>query len=495
LAGVVVVPDRGGQCGRQWSPEEIIMKPTTVGDHAVVLGASMAGLLTARVLIDAYDHVTVIERDVLPPDMAYRRGVPQGHHVHVLHARGRELLDELFPGFTEQVVQTGAVIGDSLGIFRWQLSGHQLRQLDIGLPALGASRPFLEGHVRRRVRALPSVRFAEGCDLVALVTDSDQGRVTGVRVAHRDEGGTEQTVSADLVVDATGRGSRTPVWLEQLGYPRPEVDRIEIGLGYASRRYRLGSGALGNDMGILTAPTPGNPRGGGVAPLEGGLHIVTVGGILGDHPPLDSAGFEAFVTSMCTPDVAKSLVGATPVDDPVPFRFPASVRHRYERLRRFPAGLLVIGDAVCSFNPIYGQGMTVAAMEAVTLRSLLRIGFPPEPQQYFRRIAKVIDTPWEINVGADLAFAEVPGRRTIKVRMVNTYLPALQAAASTDGSLACAMVRVLGMVDRPEGLLRPDRLLRVLWAHLRGIPAPASGPASGGGARGPAARHSVEPTG
>ncbi len=471
------------------------MKSPTVGDHAVVLGASMAGLLTARVLADAYDHVTVVERDILPHDTAQRRGVPQGHHVHALHARGRELLDELFPGLTEQVVQAGAVIGDSLSIIRWQLSGHQLRQVDIGLPMLGTSRPFLEGHVRQRVKALPSVRFVEGCDVVDLVTDSDQRRVTGVRVAHRDGGGTEQTVPADLVVDATGRGSRTPVWLEQFGYPRPQADRVEIGLGYASRRYQLRPGALGNDVNVLTAPTPGNPRGGGVAALEGGLHIVTVGGILGDYPPVDPAGFDAFVASMCFPDVAKTLVGGTPVDDPVAFRFPASVRHRYERLRRFPAGLLVIGDAVCSFNPIYGQGMTVAAMEAVALRDLLRTGSPPGPQQYFRRIAKVIDIPWEINVGADLAFPEVPGRRTVKVRMVNAYLPALQAAASTDSSLARAMVRVLGMVDRPEGLLRPDRLLRVLWAHLRGIPAPAGGPASGGGARGPGARHSVESTG
>ncbi len=462
------------------------MKTTTIGDHAVVLGGSMAGLLTARVLMDAYDRVTVVERDILPHEVAHRRGVPQGRHVHALHARGRELLDELFPGFTEQVVQAGAAIGDTLGDVRIHVSGQRLRQVHIGLPALGASRPLLESHVRQRVRALPSVRFVEGSDVVGLVTDGDQRRVTGVRVAHRDDGGTEQTMSADLVVDATGRGSRTPVWLEQFGYPRPAADRVEIGLGYSSRRYRLRPGALGDDLAILTAPTPGNPRAGGVAPLEGGLHIVTLGGILGDHPPLDPAGFDAFAASVCFPDVAEALVGATPVDEAVPFRFPASVRYRYERLRRFPAGLLVIGDAVCSFNPIYGQGMTVAAMEAVTLRDMLRNGCPPAPHQYFRRIAKMIDTPWEIVVGADLAFPDVPGRRTAKTRMVNAYLPRLHAAASTDSSLARAFIRVVGMVDRPEGLLRPDRALRVLWAHLRGAPAPASGPS---------ARSPVESTG
>ncbi|MGH4009602.1 MAG: FAD-dependent oxidoreductase [Pseudonocardiaceae bacterium] len=469
------------------------MKATTTGDHAVVLGASMAGLLTARALADGYHRVTVVDRDVLPSGLADRRGVPQGGHIHALHARGRELLDELFPGFTEQLVQAGAIIADTLGGCRIHVSGQRLRQIDIGLPALGASRPFLEGHVRQRVKALPSVHFVEGYDAVSLVTGSDQRRVTGVRIAHRAEGGTEQAVPADLVVDATGRASRTPVWLGQLGYPRPQVLRVEIGLGYSSRRYRLRPGALGDHAAILTGPTPDNPRAAALAPQENGQHMVTLAGILGDHPPLDPAGFDAFAASVCFPDIAEALVGATPLDDPVPFRFPASVRQRYERLRHFPAGLLVIGDAVCSFNPIYGQGMTVAAMEAATLRDMLRGGSPPAPRQYFRRIAKMIDTPWEIAVGADLAFPGVPGERTAKVRMVNAYLPRLHAAASTDSSLGRAFVRVVGMVDRPEGLLRPDRALRVLWAHMLGAPEPASGPA--GSARGPTVESPAESTG
>lgn len=463
------------------------MKKLTIGDHAVVLGASMAGLLTARVLADAYTRVTVVERDRLPLDMAHRRGVPQGLHLHGLHARGRELLDELFPGFTEQVVQAGAATGDSLGHVRWQLSGQRLRQVNIGLPGLVASRPFLEGQVRQRVRALSSVQFVEGCDVLGLVTDGEQRRVTGVRVARRDGDRSEQTVqtvSGDLVVDATGRGSRTPVWLEQLGYARPEADRLEIGIGYATRRYRLRPGALGDDLLIITGPTPANPRAALIGFLEGGEHVVTLAGILGDHPPLDPGGFDAFAASVCIPDVAKAIAGAIPVDEPVRFRFPTSVRYRYEQLRRFPAGLLVIGDAVCSFNPVYGQGMTAAAMEAAALRDLMRDGSLPTYRTYFRRIAKVVDIPWEIAVGADLAFPGVPGKRTAKMRMVNAYVPRVHAAASTDSSLARAFVRVMGMVDRPEGLLRPDRALRVLWAHLRGAaPAPATGMAPTGGAR------------
>jgi 2-polyprenyl-6-methoxyphenol hydroxylase-like FAD-dependent oxidoreductase len=268
------------------------------------------------------------------------------------------------------------------------------------------------------------------------------------------------------VVDATGRGSRTPVWLGELGYQRPEQERVEIGLGYATRTYRLRPGALGGDRLIVTAGTPANPRMAALAATEGGRHMLTVGGICGDYPPTDPPVFEAFVATLPSADIAAAIAGAEPLDDPVPFRFPASVRHRYERLSGFPAGLLVIGDAVCSFNPVYGQGMTVAAAEAMILRGLLGRQSVPDARRYFRAITAAIDPPWDIAAGADLAFPQVPGNRPAKVRVVNAYLPRLHAAAARDEKLAAALVRVIGLKDRPEGLLRPDRVLRVLRANL-----------------------------
>lgn len=442
-----------------------------IGDHAVVLGASMAGLLTAGVLAKAYGRVTVFDRDVMLEISVHRRGVPQDRHLHVLHPRGRQALDALFPGLTAGLIGQGAATGDALGNVRWQLSGHQFRQADVRLPGLLASRPFLEGHVRARVSGLPNVTLVERTDVVAVTATADRCRVTGVRV-YDTAGGGERAVPADLVIDATGRGSRAPLWLSELGYERAAVDRVDIGLGYATRIYRLRSGALGTDVGILTGGTPQNPRGGVISAIEGGRHILTISGILGDHPPTDPAGFDVFTASLLFPDITEAIRDAEPLTDPVPFRFPASVRHRYERLRRFPIGLLVLGDAVCSFNPIYGQGMTVAAMQAGALQRLLARGEVPQPRHYFRTIARIIDTPWDIAVGADLAFPEVPGARTAKIRMVNSYLPKLHTAAATDATLGQAFVRVLGMVGRPEGLLRPDRVLRVLWAHRPGAPAP-----------------------
>ena len=442
-----------------------------IGDRAVVLGASLAGLLAARVLTDAYAQVTVIDRDELPQASTHRRGVPQGRHVHGLLARGQQVLEGLFPGLTAELVAQGAPAGDMLADARLYFSGHRLRQERTGLVVLCASRPFLEGHLRAKVRALPNLTFLERCDIVGLATTPDNRRVAGVRVLRRADGSAEEVLSADLVVDATGRGSRTPVWLEALGYARPRQDQVRIGLGYATRTYRLPPDALGGDLAVLHAATPEDPRAAALQVLEGDRWMLTLAGILGDHPPTDPDGFLAFARSLRFPDIYQTVHAAEPLDDPVAFRFPASVRHRYERLDRFPDGLLVVGDAMCSFNPVYGQGISVAALEALVLRRHLERGIEPQPHRFFRDIARVVDVPWDIAVGGDLAFPGVQGRRTAKVRLVSAYLARLHAAAVDDASLASAFVRVAGLVAPPQSLLRPEVALRVLRASLH----PAAG--------------------
>jgi 2-polyprenyl-6-methoxyphenol hydroxylase-like FAD-dependent oxidoreductase len=444
-----------------------------IGDRAVVLGASMAGLLAARVLADAYGQVTVIDRDELPQTPMHRRGVPHGRHIHGLLARGQQALEELFPGFTAELVAQGVPTGDLLADTRLYLSGHRLRQAHTGLVVLSASRPVLEGHVRARVRALPNVRLVDRCDAVGLTTTPDGRRVTGARVLRRGDGSAEELLGADLVVDATGRGSRTPAWLEALAYPRPPKEQVRIGLGYATRVYRQRRGALGGDLAVVQAATPQHPRTGALQVLEGGRWLLTLGGILGDHPPTDPDGFLDFARSLRFPDLYEAVRHAEPLDDPVPFRFPASVRHRYERLDRFPDGLVVMGDAVCSFNPIYGQGMSVAALEALALRRHLEQGIAPQPRRFFRDLARVVDVPWDMAAGGDLVFPGVQGRRTLKVRLVSGYLARLHAAAADDASLASAFVRVAGLVAPPQTLLRPGVAVRVLRASLGPVPGPA----------------------
>jgi 2-polyprenyl-6-methoxyphenol hydroxylase-like FAD-dependent oxidoreductase len=435
-----------------------------LGDRAVVLGASLAGLLAARVLADAYGQVTVIDRDELPERAMHRRGVPHGRHIHGLLARGQQALEELFPGLTDELVARGVPTGDLLADARLYLSGHRLRRAHAGLVVLCASRPLLEGQLRARVRALPNSRFLDRCDAVGLATTPDGRRVTGARVLRRADGSAEELLAADLVVDATGRGSRTPAWLEGLGYPRPAKQQVRIGLGYATRTYRLPADALGGDLAILQAATPEHPRTGALQVLEGDRWMLTLAGILGDHPPTDPGGFLDFARSLQFPYIYETVRDAQPLDDPVAFRFPASVRYRYERLDRFPAGLLVVGDAVASFNPIYGQGMSVAALEALALRRHLEHGVQPQPRRLFRDLARVVDAPWEMAAGGDLAFPGVQGRRTLKTRLVGSYLARFHAAAAHDASLASAFVRVAGLVAPPQSLLRPGVALRVLRA-------------------------------
>ena len=371
-------------------------------------------------------------------------------------------MEELLPGLTAAVVADGAPVGDLQADARFYLSGQRLAQGHSGLALVCASRPLLEHHVRARVRTRPNVRFLDRCDVVGLVVPPTGRRVTGVRVLRRADGSAEEQLDTDLVVDATGRGSRTPAWLEALGYPPPHREEVRIGLGYSTRTYRLAATGLDGDLALLVAATPQHPRTGAMQRLEGDRWMLTLAGILGDHPPTDPDGFVAFARSLPFPDIWEAIRDAEPLDDPVAFRFPASVRHHYERLRRFPAGLLVTGDALCSFNPIYGQGMSVAALEALTLRRHLASAVEPQPRRWFRDLAGVVNTPWQMAAGGDLLFPGVQGRRTRQMRVLGAYLSRLHAAATHDTHLAAAFLRVAGLVSPPQTLLRPGVATRVL---------------------------------
>lgn len=456
---------------------------TLLGDRAVVLGGSIAGLLAARVLADHYAEVVVVERDELPAGVAHRRGVPQGRHIHALLARGQQILDELLPGFTAEMVARGAPVGDVLDEARHCFGGHRFRRRPSGLVAVCASRPMIEDLVRTLVRSFSAVQILGRCDVVGFATTPDATRVTGARVIRRADGSAEEVIDADLVVDATGRGSRTPAWLEALGYPRPRVEQVRIDVGYTTRIYRLAPGAIGGDCAVLIGPTPDHPRGGALQALEGGRHMLTLLGVLGDHPPTDPDGFDAFARSLRFPDIAEAIRDGDPLDSPVAFRYPASVRHRYERLSRFPDGLLVTGDALSSFNPIYGQGMSVAALEALALRRHLERGARPRPIRVLRDLGRVIDVPWSIAAGGDLAFPEVEGHRSMQTRLVNHYIGRVLTAAERDADVGRAFVRVSGLVDPPGSLLRPRVLTRVLRQSGRRSAPAAPPPGDPGPAR------------
>jgi 2-polyprenyl-6-methoxyphenol hydroxylase-like FAD-dependent oxidoreductase len=298
--------------------------------------------------------------------------------------------------------------------------------------------------------------------LAGVLWDRTADRVTGVRLLDPDDRTAEETLVADLLVDATGRGSHTPARLAASGYPRPGEERIGVGLAYATRTYRVPRGSLGADHAVAIGATADRPRGAILQLVEGGRAIVTLVGRRGDDPPTDPDGFVAFARTLRSPDIGDLIGAAEPLDGASFLRFPASVRRRYERVARFPAGLLVVGDAVCSFNPVYAQGMTVAALEAIALRRHLETGTEPGPRRYFREIARIVDVPWAIAAGADLALPGVDGRRTLMGRALTRYVTRLHAVAAHDAGLAASFIRVAGLVDHPRRLLRPRIALRVL---------------------------------
>ena len=452
--------------------------------HAIVIGGSIAGLLAARVLADHFARVTLVERDRLPGDVAERRGVPQDRHLHGLQARGQEVLEALFPGLVDELVAGGATTVDTTADARWHQPGGYRARFASGLIGVTLSRPFLEGQIRRRVRALPNVAVLAEAEVTRLVASADRARVTGVVIRRGAAGAPEETLAADLVVDAGGRGARAPAWLEALGYGRPTEERITIGVGYTTRLYRRRPGDLPGARFAVAQPTPPDERRlGALVPIEGERWLVTLGGWLGDHAPADEAGFLAFARSLPAPDIYDVIAGAEPLGEPALHKFPASLRRRYERLRRVPEGYLVLGDALCSFNPIYGQGMTVAALEALELDACLRAGEGGPaglPRRFYRRAARVIDGPWQLAAGGDFAYPEVAGRKAPGTDLFNRYAARVQRAATRDPEVCRALVAVTNLLAPPAALFGP----RVLWRVARA----GMGAGRGPGAPAPVAR-------
>jgi 2-polyprenyl-6-methoxyphenol hydroxylase-like FAD-dependent oxidoreductase len=440
---------------------------TPIGAHAVVIGAGIGGLFAARVLSEFYEHVTVIDRDTLPRDSDSRSGVPQGRHLHALLTAGALVIREFFPGLIEDLIADGAPTGDILARGRVYFDGHRMAQAPSGLPGLGATRPELEHRIRLRLADLANVRVVAPCRAVGLTASRDGHTVTGVRVASSTAADDQDVLAADLVVDASGRGSILPRWLADIGYPQPEEDRIGIDVAYASCAVALPNEALDGDLGVAVGATVDIPRGGGLVRTANERWLVSLAGYHGHHPPVTPDGLLAFARTLVAPDLYEALRHATLLSSPVRYRIPYAVRRRYERLDRFPDGLVVLGDAVSSFNPLYGQGMSVAAKEALILQRCLQQG-PHSLRRFRYKIGRTGTVAWLMSVSSDLRMPWIEGRRTPLVRFGNAYAARLFRAAERDPAVARAFMRVANLVDPVACVVRPTIAVRVLAGGLGG---------------------------
>ena len=432
---------------------------------AIVIGASMSGLLAASVLANYFGEVVLIERDVFPPPGVNRKGVPQGKHIHILLELGRKIMEDYLPGLTNKLVEMGAVtIADASADVRWYKNGgyHQPGISDFA--AIGVSRPTLEGAVRERVLALPNVRAMQDTKVIELATTADNALVMGALVLDREKN--RVTVTANLVVDASGRGSRSPAWLKELGYKLPEEEEVQIGLGYTTCFYRRKPEDLPSLKGIVIMPTPPNKRLCALLPQDGDRWVVTIGGYLGNHAPTDYQGFLDAARNLPTPDIYNMIKAKEPLGTPVPYKYPSNLRRRYDKLDDFPQGYLVIGDALCSFNPIYGQGMTVAALETAALEECLSNGHVQLAKRFFSKASKIIAESWNAAVGNDLNYPEVEGDRTPMTRFLNWYLGKLHTAAHRDAQVSIAFLRVINMIAPAPSILHPKIIWRVIKGNL-----------------------------
>ncbi len=450
---------------------------------AIVIGGSLAGFLAARVLSDYFEQVTIVERSGFSIGDDARSGVPQATHTHILLLRGRRIMESLLPGLEAEVLAHGAPLSDSgtdslvLGRFGW------VPRWKTGLTTFAASRNLLEVLIRRRVLALPNVEVRTPYEATGLL--SDNAVIHGVRLRRRIAGAADEELHADLVVDAGGRSSRTPDWLSELGYGRPRETVIDAHVGYATRWYRRPQDLdLGWKTLTIQSLSPEIPRGGVVVEMENSQLAVTLLGAAGEYPPTDEGEFLTFAQSLRSPLLYEVIKNLEPLSPVYGYRQTANRLVHYDKMRRFPDQLLVIGDAACAFNPTYGQGMTVAALGAETLDRALRLqrrryaddGLKGLSRRFQRRLARVVAPAWGLATGEDMNYPTTDGgRRSVFDRLTGPYILRLFRTMMVRKDVARTFLEVIHMVKSPSALFHPRMVWQVVHLGSRAAKSPAPG--------------------
>jgi uncharacterized protein (TIGR02246 family) len=440
------------------------------GSQAVVLGAGIAGLLTARVLSEFYGSVTVVERDVLPDHPDQRKGVPQGRHLHNFYSRGTQLIGELFPGILDELAAAGAVVddGDDLSRLYVRVAGYELNPTGKltdprPLAAYQASRPFVEFHVRRRVAALANVTILDNHEVIEPMIATDT--VTGARIINHHANGVTSTVHADLVVDATGRAARTRASLNSHGFGPPPEDRTPPASGYSSQLLHIAPGRITERMAFVSQ---GNTAPGALlVAYEHDTWMLAISRpVECGTPPRNFTEMLEAAEQILPAAIMTVLRDATPIGKIAISRSTAAGWRRYDQMPRLPIGLLVLGDALCNLNPLYGQGMTMAALQALALRDCLRAGGTNLERRFYRAAAEHITPVWAMNQANDRP-PSTNTPHTLRGRVRSWTQRAALTAATNDIVVAERILRVRNLIDPPTRLQDPALFVRILLTNLR----------------------------
>jgi 2-polyprenyl-6-methoxyphenol hydroxylase-like FAD-dependent oxidoreductase len=446
--------------------------------HAIVIGGSIAGLTAARVLTQYFDRVTVVERDRYPEDPVARQGVSQSHQVHVLLSQGQRILEQLFPGLKDELADKGAASIDWIADYSLCLQGRWTPRFKSEIVSCACTRNLLEATIRKRLADDPKVEFKEASLITGLLATTDNTAVTGVQI--RSNGITEK-LPAQLVVDASGRDSKAPQWLQSLGYEMPQETKVNSFLGYASRSYQsLSQSHVDYKVLNLIAKAPDSRRGGVLYQVENGQWMALIAGVGRDYPPSDEAGFLNFARSLSSPEIYEAIINADPISPIYSYQRTENRMRHYEKLSRLPENFVVLGDAVCAFNPVYGQGMTVAALGALTLDKCLRnctsadqgsyIGLA---QEFSKKLAKVNSVPWMMATSDDFRWSTTEGGKPdLITRLMHKYIDRVIWLAGENPHVYKVFTEVSHLLKPPTTLFYPGILARVLKLIIMGTNTP-----------------------
>ncbi|BAY38604.1 hypothetical protein NIES2111_29520 [Nostoc sp. NIES-2111] len=438
--------------------------------RAIVIGSGIAGLVTAQVLTKHFDQVIVIERDHYPEEPAPRQGVPQSHQLHVLLTQGQLILEQLFPGLKAELTDKGSPLIDWTADCPLLLPSGWSPRFPSGITTRTCSRNLLESLIRERVANNDAVEFLEKTQVIGLLSNSSHSTISGVEIKHAN--GTKAELHAHLIVDASGRSSKTPQWLQTLGYEKPKETVINSFLGYATRLYQsLSSDDINCKALYLMPQAPNHTRGGSFYQVEGDRWMVCLLGVGRDYPPNDEAGFLGFAQSLVSPVVYDAIKHGQPISPIYGYQRTENRWCHYEKLAKSPENFVVLGDAVCAFNPVYGQGMTIATMGALTLDQCLEQqnqwrshkDLTGLARRFQKQLAKVNEVPWMMATSDDFRWPTTEGGKpNFITRLMHSYLNQVMQTASNHPQVYQVFLEVIHLLKKPTAFFHPSIMMQVL---------------------------------